>query len=105
MAQAFTASQFDWRIGVLGGAALFACRYHMARGHWQIVRTGPSGYRRYGKVETFAVEAVPSKLIEIAVRDSGFEIVRRAVTPGAEMTALAGFEQCLALYRASLDRA
>ena len=68
VAQAFTASEFDWRIGVLGGEALFACRYHMARGHWQIVRTGPSGHRRYGKVETFGLADVPSKLIETAVR-------------------------------------
>jgi glutathione synthase/RimK-type ligase-like ATP-grasp enzyme len=68
VAQAFTASQFDWRIGVLGGEALFACRYHMARGHWQIVRTGPSGFRRYGKVDTLALDDVPPKLVEIAVR-------------------------------------
>ena len=53
---------------MLGGEALFACRYHMARGHWQIVRTGPSGFRRYGKVDTLALEDVPPKLIEIAVR-------------------------------------
>lgn len=68
VAQAFTASQFDWRIGVLEGKALFACRYHMARGHWQIVRTGPSGFRRYGKVDTLALEEVPEKLLDVAVR-------------------------------------
>lgn len=68
VAQAFTASDFDWRIGVLGGEALFACRYHMARGHWQIVRTGPSGLRRYGKVETLALADVPKKLVDTAVR-------------------------------------
>jgi glutathione synthase/RimK-type ligase-like ATP-grasp enzyme len=68
VAQAFTASDFDWRIGVLDGRALFACRYHMARGHWQIVRTGPSGFRRYGKVETLALEDVPKALLDTAVR-------------------------------------
>ena len=68
VAQAFTASDFDWRIGVLDGEALFACRYHMAKGHWQIVRTGPSGFRRYGKVETFALADVPAKLVDVAVR-------------------------------------
>ncbi|MBK7948385.1 MAG: RimK family protein [Deltaproteobacteria bacterium] len=68
VAQAFTASEFDWRIGVLDGEALFACRYHMAKGHWQIVRTGPSGFRRYGKVETFALSDVPAKLLDVAVR-------------------------------------
>lgn len=68
VAQAFTASDFDWRIGVLGGEALFACRYHMARGHWQIVRTGPTGFRRYGRVDTLAIDDVPKKLVDTAVR-------------------------------------
>ena len=40
MAQEFVPSDFDWRIGVLDGKALYACRYHMAQGHWQIVKTG-----------------------------------------------------------------
>ena len=31
IAQEFTPSEFDWRIGVLGGEALYACRYHMAQ--------------------------------------------------------------------------
>jgi glutathione synthase/RimK-type ligase-like ATP-grasp enzyme len=68
VAQSFTASEFDWRIGVLEGRALFACRYHMARGHWQIVSTGATGRRRYGKVETVAIEDVSPELIATAVR-------------------------------------
>jgi glutathione synthase/RimK-type ligase-like ATP-grasp enzyme len=43
IAQAYTPSEFDWRIGVLGGEPLYVCRYHMARGHWQIV--APRGRR------------------------------------------------------------
>jgi glutathione synthase/RimK-type ligase-like ATP-grasp enzyme len=68
VAQAFTPSEFDWRIGVLGGQALFACRYYMARGHWQVVATGKSGKRRYGRVETLSLEDAPREAIEIAVR-------------------------------------
>ena len=69
VAQEFKASDFDWRIGVLGGKALFACRYFMARGHWQIVRTTDgTGTRRYGKVEAIALEDAPPEVIEIAVR-------------------------------------
>jgi glutathione synthase/RimK-type ligase-like ATP-grasp enzyme len=71
VAQQFTASEFDWRIGVLGGEALFACRYHMARGHWQIVRTGPTGARRYGRVETLAVKDAPAEAVSTAVRAAG----------------------------------
>ncbi len=36
LAQQFLYTEFDWRIGVLNGRALYACRYYMARNHWQI---------------------------------------------------------------------
>jgi glutathione synthase/RimK-type ligase-like ATP-grasp enzyme len=68
VAQAFTPSEFDWRIGVLGGEPLFVCRYHMARGHWQIVATGPGGKRRYGRVEAVPLEAAPREAVELGVR-------------------------------------
>jgi len=68
VAQAWTPSDFDWRIGVLGGRPLFACRYHMARGHWQIVAEGPAGRRRYGRVEGLPVEDAPRECVEVAVR-------------------------------------
>ncbi|MCB9989906.1 MAG: RimK family protein [Rhodospirillales bacterium] len=38
IAQEFMPSTYDWRIGVLGGKALFACQYFMAEGHWQIYK-------------------------------------------------------------------
>jgi glutathione synthase/RimK-type ligase-like ATP-grasp enzyme len=68
VAQAFTPSEFDWRIGVLGGRALFACRYHMARGHWQIVATGSGGRRRWGRVDTLPLEEAPAEAVAIAER-------------------------------------
>ena len=36
IAQEYSYTEFDWRIGVLDGVALYACKYFMARGHWQI---------------------------------------------------------------------
>jgi hypothetical protein len=33
-------TEFDWRIGVLNGQALYACQYFMSRGHWQIYNHG-----------------------------------------------------------------
>jgi glutathione synthase/RimK-type ligase-like ATP-grasp enzyme len=68
IAQAFTPSEFDWRIGVLGGEPLFVCRYHMARGHWQIVAHEGGGKRRYGRVEAVAVEDAPAEAVRIGVR-------------------------------------
>jgi glutathione synthase/RimK-type ligase-like ATP-grasp enzyme len=60
VAQEYVPSSFDWRVGVLDGRALFACRYHMAKGHWQIQKVVEhSGRRRFGKVETLSVDDVP----------------------------------------------
>lgn len=68
VAQEWAPSTFDWRVGVLGGRALFVCKYHMARGHWQIQRAGENDGRSYGRVETFAVDAAPSRVVRLAVR-------------------------------------
>jgi glutathione synthase/RimK-type ligase-like ATP-grasp enzyme len=67
VAQEFVPSDFDWRVGVLDRKALFLARYHMARGHWQIVsRKGRTD--RYGRVEAAAAEEAPPGLIQTAVR-------------------------------------
>lgn len=34
--QEYMYTEYDWRIGVLNGRAIYACRYYMARNHWQI---------------------------------------------------------------------
>ncbi len=65
--QQFLQTDFDWRIGVIDGKAIYACKYFMSGKHWQIVswdENKTSG--RYGKVETFAVERVPKGVIKIA---------------------------------------
>src|SRR5690606_25023952 len=36
IAQAYMPTEFDWRIGVLNEQPLYACKYFMALGHWQI---------------------------------------------------------------------
>jgi glutathione synthase/RimK-type ligase-like ATP-grasp enzyme len=66
IAQRFEPSQFDWRIGVLDGRALFACRYHMPRGEWRIAGTGPSGQRRYGRVEAVPVDEAPAPAVSLS---------------------------------------
>lgn len=70
VAQEYLPSSFDWRIGVLGGEPLFACRYHMAKGHWQIASN--SGKRtRWGDVDTLALSAAPSEALSLARRIAG----------------------------------
>ena len=68
IAQAWAPSTFDWRIGVLGGRPLFACRYHMVRGHWQIASGAEGSARRYGRVEAVAFDDVPPAVLECGVR-------------------------------------
>jgi glutathione synthase/RimK-type ligase-like ATP-grasp enzyme len=68
IAQAYTPSPFDWRIGILEGRPLWACRYHMAPGHWQVVSTEQNGDRRWGGVEAVALDRVPPRVLAQAVR-------------------------------------
>lgn len=68
LVQEYIESEYDWRIGVLAGAPLYACKYYMARGHWQIQKNEPGGRRRCGKVETLPVEAAPAGVVGLAVK-------------------------------------
>lgn len=71
VAQEFVPSTFDWRIGVLDGQPLYACRYHMARGHWQIQKVEKAKRPNYGKVDTVDVAAAPVEVVSLAVRAAG----------------------------------
>jgi glutathione synthase/RimK-type ligase-like ATP-grasp enzyme len=67
IAQAFTPTEFDWRIGVLDGQPLYACRYFMAKRHWQIVKHhGPR--MEPGNAETLPIDRAPSAVVGLAVR-------------------------------------
>jgi glutathione synthase/RimK-type ligase-like ATP-grasp enzyme len=68
VAQEFVRSTFDWRVGVLDGKPLFVCRYHMARGHWQVQKVEKAKRPNYGKVDTIEIELAPPAVIDLAVR-------------------------------------
>lgn len=69
--QKYIYSDFDWRIGVLDGRALFACKYFMAKGHWQIYNWNSKLKRDIeGECECVAVEKVPTNIIEIALKST-----------------------------------
>jgi glutathione synthase/RimK-type ligase-like ATP-grasp enzyme len=70
VAQSYMPTDFDWRIGVFDGEPLWACRYHMAGGHWQIVRNLEDGKRRSGRVEAVALADAPKHVVKTAVRAS-----------------------------------
>jgi glutathione synthase/RimK-type ligase-like ATP-grasp enzyme len=67
LAQEFLYTQFDWRIGILNGQALFACQYFMSRAHWQVVRHEASGKTVEGGFKTLAIEEAPAKVVETAL--------------------------------------
>jgi glutathione synthase/RimK-type ligase-like ATP-grasp enzyme len=55
-------------VGVLDGKPLYVCRYHMARGHWQVQKVEKAKRPNYGKVDTIDVQHAPPELIDLAVR-------------------------------------
>ncbi len=67
IAQEFTPTRFDWRIGVLEGRLLFAAKYHMVKDHWQIVGQWKTGRVRYGRVEAVPLSEVPEPVRALAM--------------------------------------
>ena len=67
IAQEFLPTDFDWRVGVLDRKILYACKYHMAGSHWQIIERGPGGRSRYGPVEAVPLEEAPDAVLQLAL--------------------------------------
>jgi glutathione synthase/RimK-type ligase-like ATP-grasp enzyme len=65
--QAFMPTEFDWRVGVFDRQPLFACRYYMADGHWQIYHHGEKRTKE-GDSETIAVQHAPREVIQLALK-------------------------------------
>lgn len=69
IAQEFRPTEFDWRIGVLDSQPLYACKYFMAKRHWQIIHHEGQGVSPdEGAVSTIPVEAAPTNVLDLAVR-------------------------------------
>ncbi|MDX1679330.1 MAG: RimK family protein [Akkermansiaceae bacterium] len=69
LAQAYLYTDYDWRIGVLNGRAIYACKYFMARGHWQIYNHGSDQARHQsGGFETIATFEVPRNVLKAALK-------------------------------------
>ena len=68
LAQEFMYTEFDWRIGILNRQPLFACKYYMSRGHWQIYQHKEGGNFNAGGWETLDVMSVPRCVRETALK-------------------------------------
>lgn len=67
LVQEFCFTEFDWRIGVLNGKPIYACRYHMARKHWQIYNHG-AARSKSGGFDAMPTFEVPTKVLAAAVK-------------------------------------
>ncbi|MGA1826255.1 MAG: ATP-grasp domain-containing protein, partial [bacterium] len=69
IAQEFIPTSFDWRIGILNKVPLYACKYYMAKNHWQIYNW--SEMKRndcLGDVDTLAIEDVDAMVVKTALK-------------------------------------
>ncbi len=67
LAQEYFYTEYDWRIGVLGGRAIFACKYFMVQGHWQIYQHGENQEVDSGSFDTLPTYEVPRNVIQAAL--------------------------------------
>ncbi|AZL73641.1 RimK family protein [Pseudomonas oryziphila] len=67
LAQEYCYTEYDWRIGVLDGEALYACQYFMSKGHWQIYNHKAAAAEVNGKCRAVPVDQVPAEVVKLAV--------------------------------------
>jgi len=67
LVQEYLFTEYDWRVGILNGRALYACKYYMARNHWQIYNHGSKRFFSggYDALPTFEV---PRKILTSALK-------------------------------------
>tara|TARA_B110000503_G_scaffold143379_1_gene244487 strand:- start:2199 stop:3665 length:1467 start_codon:yes stop_codon:yes gene_type:complete len=66
--QEFLFTEYDWRIGVLNQEVIYACKYHMAKGHWQIYDWSAAEDTNYGGVESVLLSDVPPAVIDASLK-------------------------------------
>lgn len=70
--QEFIPTDYDWRIGILDGKPLYACRYFMAENHWQVINWNEKqkSPKHMGNSETLRIDDVPADILNTAVKAS-----------------------------------
>jgi glutathione synthase/RimK-type ligase-like ATP-grasp enzyme len=68
LAQEYLYTDYDWRIGIINQKPIYACQYHMARGHWQIYSHQASGKTVSGGYSTVPVRDAPPAVIRVATK-------------------------------------
>ncbi|MGJ5643444.1 RimK family protein [Formosa sp. S-31] len=71
IAQEFCPSDYDWRIGILDNKPFYACKYYMAKGHWQIYNWNAKRKNdQDGDAECLPIDSVPKSVLKMAVKSS-----------------------------------
>ena len=65
--QEYIESRFDWRIGVLNGELLYACRYIIPTETFKI-QASVNGHIVYCDVESVPIEQVPPEVIDLGIK-------------------------------------
>jgi glutathione synthase/RimK-type ligase-like ATP-grasp enzyme len=69
LAQEYMYTDFDWRIGVINNKPLYACRYYMAKGHWQIYNHSTNSTRfSSGDFDTMPTYEAPKQVLDAALK-------------------------------------
>ena len=67
VAQEYIRSTYDWRIGVLDGQLLYACRYHIPAETFKI-QASVNGHLVYCRTESVPVGRIPSAVLEVGLK-------------------------------------
>ncbi|TVV43658.1 RimK family protein [Thalassolituus sp. C2-1] len=65
--QEFMPTDYDWRIGIMDNQVIYACRYFMAKSHWQIYNHSARSHKS-GNADAMSVDKVPRKVIKTALK-------------------------------------
>jgi glutathione synthase/RimK-type ligase-like ATP-grasp enzyme/ribosomal protein S18 acetylase RimI-like enzyme len=66
--QEYLYSDYDWRIGIIDNEPLFACKYYMSKGHWQIYNWKDGDEENAGDYETLPISEVPEIVLKTALK-------------------------------------
>ncbi len=69
LVQEYIPTNFDWRIGVFRGEVLYACKYFMVPGHWQVMDWR---YNRIGTGEAVKLSDVHEGLLTTALKAASY---------------------------------
>ncbi len=64
--QGFVRSNFDWRVGLVGGEVLYVCQYTIPRKRWKIITYVENNRVIEGAVKGIPVEQADPRLLDVA---------------------------------------